>query len=157
MAIEHAFDIGTPATAERVEAVLSSAVETGRLARPGHGSRVDRAGTVLGGGGHVSAYASPPLPFPDPMEEVFGFVPVVHVSFRISDPQSMPEHNHNMIVLLTAALSGVEGDAWFGANGEITYLTRIAGRITVDTDKTFWTPELVALLPQHDTAALENM
>ncbi len=156
MAITHVFEMGTPATTERVVDVLARIIETQQLAMPGYGSRIDGDGTVLVGG-HVVAHTPSPLPFPDPVQEVFGFLPAVHVSFRMGDPQYTSEHNRDMIVLITTALSEVDGDAWFGFQGELTYLTRIAGRITVDTGKTFWTPELIALLPPHDSAVLENM
>jgi hypothetical protein len=157
MAIEYALEIGTPATTDQVVDVLAHTIDTQHLAWPGRGSRVDGDGTALVGGGHVSAHTRSPLPFPDPMEEVFGFVPVIYIYFRMSDPTYILEQKRDMIVLVTAALAGVEGDAWFGFQGEITYLTRIADRITVDTGKAFWTPELVALLPRHDSAVLENM
>ncbi len=157
MAIEHALEIGAPASIEQLVDVLTPTIDAQQLAMPGHGSRVDGDGTVLIGGGHTSAHIPSPLPFPDPMEEMFGFVPAVYVSFRMGDPHYTSEYNRAMIVLVTAALAGVEGDAWFGFQGEITYLTRIGGRITADTGKSFWTPDLVALLPPHDSAVLENM
>jgi hypothetical protein len=157
MAITYSIEIGSPATTADVSDVLARTIDARQLAMAGHGSRLDGDGTALVGGGLVSAHTRSPLPFPDPKEEVFGFVPVVFVSFRMTHPEFIIEQKHDMVILLAAALAGVDGDAWFGFQGEITYLTRIAGRIAVDTGKDFWTPGLLALLPPHDSAVLENM
>lgn len=157
MALEFQFQLGPPATAEAVGDVLVQVIAEQQLARSTDATPVDPAGGFLIDAGYLTVHTRSPLPFSDPMDEVFGFVPVVHTGLRVNRLRDAVESNHDLVTLLVAVLARVSGEAWFGFNGELTYLTRIGDRITIDGERKFWTPELVALLPPHDRAPLPDV
>jgi hypothetical protein len=58
-----------------------------------------------------------------------------------------------MIGLVTAALTTVAGDAVVRFNGEVVWLLRAGGLLTVSDRDDFWQPDLLALLPPAYTRA----
>src|ERR1044072_4544380 len=76
MAIEYGFELGGPATAGQVAGILADAAASLADGEPGGPSLHLRSGV------RVVTTGSTPPPFPDPVEEEFGFAPAVHVLFR---------------------------------------------------------------------------
>lgn len=153
MAMGYSFKLGPPATVAEVAGAMAG-VDVPRMAEAGEG-RFDGDGVYLDSAGFVIAYAATPLPFLDPVEESFGFVPAVTVGFRLNKGWSMRRQDHDFVGLVAAVLTDVEGDAVFVFEGEYVELVRIGGRITVNTAVDFWTPDLLALLPPHELAEVD--
>jgi len=156
MAIEYGFELGAPATADDVAGVLAhTAAAHGLTEAPG--ARFDGEGTRLRSGVLVLASASTALPFPDPVEAEFGFAPAVHVLFRFDKFTDPAAQREDMTRLVTALLASVAADAVLMFEGEIVWLLRRNGQLTISERGDFWTPELAALLPQHDRASLPSL
>ncbi len=134
MAIEYLLGL-TGATADRVAALL-----------PDQDKRLDSGLLVV-------SYAPRPLPFTGPVEEAFGFVPAVHVLFRFDKFADFPRQRHDMVRLVAVLLDDVRGEAVLTFDGEVVWLLRTGGRLTVSDREHFWTPELLALLPHPYTRA----
>jgi hypothetical protein len=156
MAMAYTFKVGRPATVDEVAGAMSKADATHRMAEKG-GSWFDPAGVHLLSGAFVSNDVSSPLPFLDPVEEVFGFAPAVTVRFRLDMGSDRQRQKQDFVRLVAAVLTSVEGDAVFVFEGEHVRLVRIAGLLTVNSAKDFWTPDLIALLPPHKLAELEGL
>jgi hypothetical protein len=153
MAMGYSFELGAPATVEEVAAAMAR-VDVTRLAEA-DGGRFDGEGVYLDSAGFVITYASRRLPYLDPVEESFGFVPAVTVGFRLNKGWDMRRQDHDFVRLVAAVLTDVEGDAVFVFEGEYVELVRISGVLTVNTATDFWTPDLIALLPPHEFAEVD--
>jgi len=151
MAIEYGFELGGPATADQVAGILADAATSLADDEPGG------SGLRLRSGVRVVTTGSTPPPFPDPVEQEFGFAPAVHVLFRFdkfTDPLAQRE---DMTRLVVALLRSVPTDAVLTFESEIVWLLRRNGQLTISERGDFWTPDMVALLPQHDRASLPNL
>jgi len=135
MAIDYSFEMGRPSTVGDVAGVFSHAAVAPRLTE---GDPADfHQGVELRGGTLVQVTASPSLPFPDPVEERFGFGPAVHVLFRFDKITSSAVQRRDMVGLVVAALEKVAGDALLTFSGEIVWLLRRGTRLTVRADGDF--------------------
>src|ERR1044072_235904 len=123
MAIEYGFELGGPATAGQVAGILADAAASLADGEPGGPSLHLRSGV------RVVTTGSTPPPFPDPVEEEFGFAPAAPL------PRALPP------------------DAVLTFESEIVWLLRRNGQLTISERGDFWTPDMVALLPQHDRAS----
>ncbi len=157
MAVEYSLKIGQPATPETVGHELARTAASLRLTEGDEAPRFGREATLLRSGMFVWTCPLSPPPFLHPVEEQFGFLPVTTTLFRENHMRDSLPQLQDMIHLVTAVLAGTRGDAYFSFAGERTMLVRIADRITVNTDSDAWRPELIPLLPSHDSAALPDM
>ena len=155
MTINHGLDMGAPATADQVGDALAEAAIAQNLVTTG--TRFELPGARLRNGLFIVNVASTPLPFPDPVEEEFGFAPTANVVFHPDQDADPIEQRQDMIRLVVAVLAAVPGDAWLAFEGEITRLVRVAGKLTISMEDGFWVPEVVDLLPAHDRAPLPNL
>jgi hypothetical protein len=155
MATEYGFEMSEPATADKVTGVFTHAAVA--LGLTEEEVRFEPPGMRLRSGVLVAITASTPLPFPDPVEEEFGFAPAVGVLFRFLSSRDSLEQEQDMIRLVVAALAALSGDALLDFAGEIVWLLRRGGRLTISKGGDFWIPELVDLLPPHDRARLPNL
>ena len=152
MVTEYVFEMGEPATPDEVAGVFARAAVAQGLAEDG--VRFNRPGAVLRSGVLVSVAGSTPLPFPDPVEEEFGFAPAVHVSFRFDRVTDERPQEQDMVRLVVAVLAALSGDALLTYAGELPWLLRRNGRLTISERGDIWTPDLLVLLPAHDRAPL---
>lgn len=142
MAIEYGLELGAPATAPDVADRLADlAVSAGLTTAT---TRFDGEGPRLPSGLLVAARSVRPLPFPDPVEEAFGITPTVHVLFRFDKFADFARQRHDMITLVTGVLTV---DAILTFAGEIVWLIRRAGVLTVSSRDDLWPADLLALLP----------
>lgn len=95
----------------------------------------------------VASRPSSPRPFPSPVEEEFGFTPEVHVLFRFDKFTDFPRQHHDMVRLASTLLTKTRGDAVLLFNGEVVWLLRTNGQLTISDRNDLWTPDLRALLP----------
>jgi hypothetical protein len=153
MATEYGFELGGPATADEVAGVFARTAAAHGLTEQ-DGVRFNRPGADLLSGALVSVSAPSPLPFPHPVETEFGFAPAVHVLFRFLSSRDSREQEQDMIRLVVSVLAAFPGDALLAFAGELVWLLRRGGRLTISKDGDFWIPELMALLPSHDRAHL---
>lgn len=136
MAIEYGLDL-TGAAADEVAALL-----------PDADKRLDSGLLVV-------SHPSSPLPFLGPVEEAFGFVPEVHVLFRFDKFADFGRQRHDMVRLVSLVLNEIRGDALLTFSGEIGWLLRTDGRLTISDRDDLWTPDLLALLPRpYERASL---
>jgi hypothetical protein len=118
VATEYGFEMGDPATADKVTGVFGhAAVALGLTGEDGIG--FEPPGVRLHSGVLVAVAASMPLPFPDPVEQEFGFAPAVGVLFRFLSSRDSQEQEQDMIRLVVAALATLPGDALLDFAGEI--------------------------------------
>ena len=156
MATEFSFELSEPVTALQLGQVLASTIANTDMAeQPPHwnGGRFDQ---YLASWVWVASGASGSLPFPDPLQELFGFTAAARVLFRLEGDDRL-DQKRDMLRLVAAVLDAFPGDAWLAYAGEITYLLRSKGRLTIDMDLEWWPPEVTDLLPPHDVAPLPNM
>jgi hypothetical protein len=59
----------------------------------------------------------------------------------------LPRQHHDMVRLVSVLLNDVRGDALLLFNGEVVWLLRADGQLTLSDRDDHWTPELLALLP----------
>jgi len=156
MATEYGFELGEPATVGQVlETLARTAVACG-MSEPddvGFGG----PGAHVRGGMLVSVVESTPQPYVAPVERTFGFASVLNVLFRFDKFGDSAGQRDDMVRLVVAVLADVVGDAVLEFAGENVWLLRREGRLVVDVDGGFWTPELLALLPPHDRAELPDL
>jgi hypothetical protein len=151
MAIEYGFELGGPATAGQVAGILADAAASLADGEPGGPSLHLRSGV------RVVTTGSTPPPFPDPVEEEFGFAPAVHVLFRFDKFTDPLVQREDMTRLVAALLRALPADAVLTFESEIVWLLRRNGQLTISERGDFWTPDMVALLPQHDRASLPTL
>ncbi|MFC5744530.1 SitI3 family protein [Actinomadura rugatobispora] len=120
MAIDYALELACPEPADRVARVLPQ--------------------TRLPSGLLVMAGERSPLPFPDPVEEQFGFTPTVHVLFRLDMLEDGARQRRDMIRLATTILDRFDGPALLTFAGEITWLLRRNGKLMISDRDDFWPP-----------------
>ncbi|OLF13966.1 hypothetical protein BLA60_01955 [Actinophytocola xinjiangensis] len=156
MAIEYGFELGEPATVDRVVGTLARTATAFGMSEPddvGFGG----PGTELRGGMLVSVAGSTPAPLPDPVERTFGIVGVLDVLFRFDRDSDSTAQRLDMMRLVVAVLADVPGDAVLEFAGEIVWLVRQGGLLRITSAEGYWTPELRALLPAHECAVLPNL
>lgn len=119
--------------------------------------RFTRPGAGLRSGVLVVVNSATPLPFRDPVEKVFGFVPAVSTVFRFGKVADPVEQKKDMVCLVVAVLGVFAGDALLEFAGENSRLLRRQGRLVISEDSDFWVPELVSLLPPHEQARLPHL
>lgn len=156
MATEFGFELAGPATAGEVADVYARTGTALGLVEDDE-VRFTRPGAELRSGVLVVVTAATPLPFPDPVEKVFGFAPAVNTLFRFDKVADPIEQKKDMLRLVVAVLGVFPGDALLEFAGEISRLVRRHGRFVISDDSDFWIPELVSLLPPHDQAQLPNL
>jgi hypothetical protein len=151
MAIEYSLELNG-SDAEQVADLLAHAA-AGSADGDFHGD-----GAVLDSGVLVAVSASTPLPFPDPVEQALGVTPAVHVLFRFDKDTDPAAQRTDMVRLVAAVLTAIPGDAVLTFAGEVVWLLRKGGQLTISDRDGFWTPETTALLPgHHDRASLPDL
>lgn len=148
MAIEYGFELDGVDVEQTAELMASAepAADAAGFQRPG----VELASGVL-----VSVSASTPLPFPDPIEQELGVTPTVHVLFRFDKETDVVDQRADMVRLVSAVLRGSQGDAVLTYQGEVVWLLRKGGRLTISDRDDFWIPPIRALLAQpYERASL---
>jgi hypothetical protein len=156
MAAEYGLDLGAPMTAEQVgDVLIRTAIADGLIAPDD--AKFEVPGSSLRSGLLVVVGPESPLPFPDPVETTFGFLPVVGVLFRFDSDYEPIAQRCDMIRLTAAVLSALPGDAFLAYAGETTRLVRLNGQVTISADDPFWVPEVLGFLPPHDVAVLPNL
>ncbi len=135
MALEYGFDLGGPVEVDEVAALFDRTLSSALL---------------------VVVRSATRLPFPDPVEEEYGFAPSVHVLFRLDTFADLAAQRRETVELVAAALTAFSCDALLRFNGEVVWLVRTGGRLTVSDRDDLWRPELLALLPAHERAPLPN-
>jgi hypothetical protein len=70
------------------------------------------------------------------------------VLFRFDKHTDVVEQRADMVRLVSAVLRGSQGDAVLTYQGEIVWLLRKGGQLTINDRDDFWTPHIIALLPQ---------
>lgn len=144
MAIEYSLELnGTDP--KRISDLFARAATAAGLA----GQELDfgASGAVLDSGVLVVASAATPLPFPDPVEQELGVTPTVHVLFRFDKDTDWAKQRHDMVRLVSAVLREIRGDVVLAFAGEIVWLLRRNGQLTISNRDDFWTPDVVELLP----------
>jgi hypothetical protein len=155
MTADYVLDLGGPMTPHAVRDVLARTAVADGLAASG--VRFEPPGAVLRSGVLVAVGDRRPLPYPHPVEEAFGFTPSAGVLFRPARDTDPEVQVLDMVRLTVALLDALPGDAYLAFEGEITYLVRRAGELTITPDDDFWRPEVAALLPPHHRAPLPNL
>ena len=141
MSITYKLELGAPATPD---AVVSALVEVGGADEAGGAveSHDGPRGTLRGGGWFdvdVSEYDPP-----DPVENRFGFVPVVEVHFGLAKFGDFEAQETDVLRLALGVLARVPGDALLHHGHDEVWLLRRGGRLTVN--ETLWRPRQLALL-----------
>jgi hypothetical protein len=150
MAIEYSLELNG-SDAERISDLLAQNAE-GATGDP------HTEGAVLGSGVLVAVSASTPLPFPDPVEQELGVKPAVHVLFRFDRDADSAGQRTDMVRLVSAVLKETQGDVVLTFQGEVVWLLRKGGQLTISNRDGFWTPDLTALLPlPHERANLPEL
>jgi hypothetical protein len=144
MAIEYSLELNG-VDADQISVLLTHVATTTGLAS--HELNVGGSGAVLDSGVLVVASAATPLPFPDPVEQELGVRPTVHVLFRFDKDTDPAKQRQDMVRLASAVLREIEGDVLLTFAGEIVWLLRKDGRLTISDRDDFWTPDILSLLP----------
>lgn len=152
MAIEYGLELNG-ADADRVSGLLARVAIMTRLAS--RELNISGSSAVLDSGVLVAASATTPLPFPDPIEQELGVTSTVHVLFRFAKDTDPAKQRQDMVRLVSAVLREIEGDVVLTFAGEIVWLLRKDGQLTISDRDDFWTPDILALLPRvYDRANL---
>lgn len=148
MAIEYILNLNG-ADAEQVAHLLTHAATVSELVDQATGTpSFGRTGDRLDSGVLVGAATVTPLPFPDPIEEELGFTATVSVLFRFTSATDLARQRHDMVRLVSVLLNEIRGDAVLMFAGELVWLLRKGGQLTISNRDDLWRPDLLALLPQ---------
>jgi hypothetical protein len=148
MAIEYILKLNG-ADAEQVAHLLTHAATVAGLVDKATGTpSFGRTGDWLDSGVLVGAGTVTPPPFPDPIEEELGFTATVSVLFRLTSAADLAKQGHDMVRLVSVLLNELRGDAVLMFAGELVWLLRKGGQLTISNRDDFWRPDLLALLPR---------
>jgi len=155
MAIEYVLEL-TGADVDNVAHLLTrTATNAGLVDQAGGEPNVGGTGDWLDSGVFLRAVANPPLPFRDPIEKKLGIAPTTSVLFRFTTADDPVRQTHDMVRLVSVLLTEIRGDAALLFNGDVVWLLRKGGQLTISNEDDFWEPDLQALLPQpFDRASL---
>lgn len=158
MAIEYSFNLNG-ADAEQVSDLLKHAAAAAGLVDQSAGEpSFGRTGDWLDSGLLVGAATRSPLPFPDPVAKELGFETTVSVLFRFNSALDVEKQKHDMVRLVSVLLNEIRGDAVLMFAGEVVWLLRKGGQLTISDRDDFWQPDVRALLPQsYERASLPVM
>lgn len=148
MATEYTFLIGDTDAQQVSDALNHAAKSAGLVGQEWQDLRSDGHGARLTSGLLVAVSTPSPLPFPDPVEEELGFAPTADVLFRYYTHADGPRQRNDMIRLVSAVLNDTVGDAMLAFAGEVLHLLRKDDKLKISDRDDFWTPEIIALLPQ---------
>lgn len=152
MAIEYGLDING-INPERISDLFARAVTAAGLAD--QELSFGGSGAVLDSGVLVIVSAASPLPFPDPIEQALGVTPTTDVLFRFDKDTDPARQRHDMVLLASAVMRETPRDVVLLFAGEIVWLVRKNGHLTINDEDEFWIPEVVELLPRpYDRANL---
>ena len=153
MATEYSFKLNGADT-EQVSHLVKHAVTAADLVDKA-AENSGNSGNILASGLLVGVTTRSPLPFPDPVEEELGFAPTVNVVFRFNTAADVQQQRRDMVSLVSTLLTGTPGDAVLMFAGEVVWLLRKGGQLTISNRDDFWTPDIVELLPRpYERASL---
>jgi hypothetical protein len=148
MALEYCCEFNG-SDAERVSHLLRhTAMSAGLVDEATREPSFGRTGDWLDSGLLVAVGPYPELPFPDPLEEELGFTATVNMLFRFNRSADVEKQRHDMVRLVSVLLTEICGDAVLAFAGEVVYLLRKGGQLTISDRDDRWPPHLRALLPQ---------
>lgn len=157
MAIDFHYNLGSPATADRVAATVLDLGGPQRVVPAG--TTTDDLlgdGTTLRAGAWCRVTTPRPRSWPSPLESDFGVDTACWVTFRLVPSNgSTVWQQDEMVWLVAGLLAHLAGDAALHFQYEVLWLLRKEGRLVVNERDDIWTPERLALLPQpYERAAL---
>lgn len=140
MSITYKLENGAPAAPH---IVVSAIVEAGAGEAAGAVEAHDGTRGRLCGGGWFDVDVAEYDP-PDPVENRFGFAPMVEVHFGLAKFGDLEAQETDILRLALGVLARVPGDALLHCGHDEVWLLRRGGRLTVN--ETLWRPRQLALL-----------
>lgn len=148
MATEYDLDLGGIDVKQVAHLIHQAAIAAGLTSNDDEAQRYGTDGALLDSGLLIVVRPVNPDPLPDPFEAVLGFSRTVGVLFRFDRETGSRQQEREMMELTSAVLTGTAADAALAFAGESVQLIRKDGKLTISDQDDFWTPEILALLPQ---------